>query len=376
MAREVLLARGDSSERGHLWFLYEHDGKHEGIAENIAKGFFGVDIACAQCHDHPLAGEIRQAHYWGLVSFFKRSKNEKSKHGIAVGESAIGGFDSYSNALLGTTEDTQLTFFRAGIVPEDRPKDPKEQKDEDAFYVSVNNEPRVPKFSRREKFVEEILADHPLVAKNMVNRVWALLLGRGLIHPVNEMDSQHPASHPKLLQWLSEDFAFGDYRVKRLVRAILNSQAYQLDSRRPDEDPEPATFAWGLEKPLTAEQISRSLKVALDVDFDSAGIDKELRKLFPEVLPENKISNLKQTLLLSNLPELQNVYRSSASRLQSDTVVTTVVHLFRRVYGRSPTDEESFRIIEYVGKRRDRSAEAWSQVLWAMTTSAEFRFNH
>ena len=376
VAREILLARGESEERGHLWFLYEHEGKHEKIAEDIAKGFFGIDIACAQCHDHPLAGEIKQAHYWGLVAFFKRSKNENSKRGIAVGESAIGGFDSYSNALLGTTEDSQLTFFRAGVVGEARPEDPKKQKDDDALYVNIENEPRVPKFSRREKFVEDVLTDHPLVARNMVNRVWALLMGRGLVHPADEMDSQHPPSHPQLLKWLSEDFAANDYRVKRLVRSILNSRAYQLDSRRPAGDPEEATFAWSLEKPLTAEQLSRSLKLALDVDFDAASLDKELRKLFPEVLPENKLSNLKQSLLLSNLPDLQRVYKLAASELQGSDTESAIWQLFRRVYGRSPAADEWLRLVEYIEAREDRKVDAWAQVLWAMTTSAEFRFNH
>ena len=66
--------------------------------------------------------------------------------------------------------------------------------------------PRVPMFSRREKFVTKVVRDHPRVARALVNRVWALLMGRGIVHPYDEMDSIHDPSHPELLDWLSQGF--------------------------------------------------------------------------------------------------------------------------------------------------------------------------
>ena len=177
VAEEILRARATpSKERGHLWFLYERDNKHQDIAEAISRGFFGVDIACAQCYDHPMAHEIEQAHYWGLVAFFKRSKNENVANGLAIAESAIGGFESYANALTGSTEEVSLTFLESDPVPEAKPEKPDKQEDKDELYVTVENEPRVPRFSRREKFVDEVLANHPRLATAMVNRVWACLL--------------------------------------------------------------------------------------------------------------------------------------------------------------------------------------------------------
>jgi hypothetical protein len=87
---------GEAPEsKGASWFLYERRNNHQGIAEAVAPVVYGTKIDCAQCHDHPLAREIKQAHYWGLVAAFNRSKNVDG--GNVVGESAIGGFINFTN---------------------------------------------------------------------------------------------------------------------------------------------------------------------------------------------------------------------------------------------------------------------------------------
>ena len=74
--RDFLVARPDKPEnKGASWFLYERRNEHQAIAEAVAPIVYGTKIDCAQCHDHPLAREIKQGHYWGLVAAFNRSKN-------------------------------------------------------------------------------------------------------------------------------------------------------------------------------------------------------------------------------------------------------------------------------------------------------------
>ena len=380
VAREVLLARGgaseDSKQRGHLWFLYERENKHQDIAESIARGFFGIDIACAQCHDHPIAEEIEQAHYWGLVAFFKRTTNAKSENGIALAESAIGGFDSYANALSGSTDQTVLTFFQSKTIAETRPEKTDKQKDKDEFYDKVENEPRVPKFSRREKFVDEILHNHPLLSRAMVNRVWALTMGRGLVHPLDKMDSKHPPSHPKLLDWLANDFAANDHQIRRLLKAIVKSKPYQLECKKPNDLIEPDSFAFGVEKPLTAEQLLGALQtsLALEKDFDASKIASELRGVFPDIVPENQLTTLKQTMMLSNHPKLRDAFVTAAKKFNETS--ESPEELFQRFYTRNATSDELERIRSYLDERSERPVEAISDVLWALATSAEFRFNH
>ena len=76
VVRAMITARPEKPEdKGALWFLYERRNEHQQIAEAVAPVIYGTKIDCAQCHDHPLAREIKQGHYWGLVAAFNRSKN-------------------------------------------------------------------------------------------------------------------------------------------------------------------------------------------------------------------------------------------------------------------------------------------------------------
>ncbi len=93
VARELLLARPETPEQaGAVWYLFERQDNAQAIAEAVAPAFFGIRIDCAQCHDHMIASEIRQQHYWGLVAFLNRSKNQKTDAGPRISESDIGGF--------------------------------------------------------------------------------------------------------------------------------------------------------------------------------------------------------------------------------------------------------------------------------------------
>jgi mono/diheme cytochrome c family protein len=113
VVRAIILARPENAtEKGALWFLYERRNEHQKIAEALAPVVYGTRIECAQCHDHPLAREIKQAHYWGLVTAFNRSRNIE-RGTPAIAESAVGGFVNFTNlkkesqpALI-----TMLTFL-------------------------------------------------------------------------------------------------------------------------------------------------------------------------------------------------------------------------------------------------------------------------
>lgn len=386
VVREILLARGEGPQRGHLWFLYERENKHQEIAESVAKSFFGIDIACAQCHDHLVAQEIKQAHYWGLVGFFRRSTNVQTENGIGIAESAIGGFDDYANPLLGTTEKLSLSFLLREDVEEPRPVDPAQQEDNESLYVVVAGEPKVPLFSRREKFVEEIVKDHPLIARAMVNRVWGLLLGRGLVHPIERMDSTQPPSHPELLDWLAEDFRQHGYDIRRLVRAVVRSETYQRSVSTGQASSPDQSFANALAKPLTAEAYLRSLQVGLPFPPQIAESEKWGRlssqwyKFFPEIIATNDQASMDQALGLTNGQEFHSLLQEAAEAWVSETATLSneerIQHAYRRLFGRLPEAEEQEQIVAYLEARSNRTIAAWAQVFWTMATSAEFRFNH
>ncbi len=387
MLQDMLLSRPETpAEKGAVWFLFSRQDKYQDIAEAVSPSVFGVQIQCAQCHDHPLAEEIKQSHYWGLVAFFNRGKNRMTKQGPRVAESAIGGFANFAN-LSGESQPAQLVFLGAPKIDETRPPDGAKEQDSPDLYEprsegAPSDEPPVPKFSRRARFVEQVVNGNRLVARAAVNRFWALLMGRGLVHPVDKMDSQHPASHPELLDDLARDFEASGFDVKRLVRAIVLSRPYQLDSH-PVAGAQPELFANGLEKPLTAEVLHRSLLVAATGKVDAANpeLRAELIEAFPDVFPEENLSSLPQTMFMTNSPLIQQLVRpgggNTAERLAAIAdPAQRVREAFRIAYHREPAPDELKETIAYLTARKDRPQQATTQLWWALLAGAEFRFNH
>lgn len=239
----------------------------------------------------------------------------------------------------------------------------------------------MPKFSRRQVFVDRILLEHPLLARSLVNRLWAVYLGRGIVHPVDRMDSVHPASHPALLEWLSDDFRRSGYDIRRLARSILRSRTYQLDSRPATPTALPEHFASCITKPLTAEQLVRSIQVAVtgQADEADAGILKEFRKAFPDVLPEDPQATPAQALLVSNNPNLLQLVNASpllqqaASMNENEGVTQT---LFQHVFGRPADADELQHATEFLAAPSDQKQTRVQMLLWTLLASSEFYLNH
>ncbi len=126
--------------------------------------------------------------------------------------------------------------------------------------------PTKPQFSPREKLVEVALhsEDNRYFARNIVNRLWARMLGRGLVDPLDQMHSANVPSHPELLDWLTRDLVAHGYDLKRLLRGIALSQTYSRSSEwtSPGELPASSLFAVAKIKPLSPRQYGLSLSVA------------------------------------------------------------------------------------------------------------------
>jgi len=414
VVREMIVARPERAEdRGAVWYLYERQNNPQAVAEALAPVVFGVQVQCAQCHDHMVAREIKQAHYWGMVAAFNRSKNVDTPNGPGVAESAIGGFVSFAN-LKKESQPARLVFFNGRRIDESWPKEGEKEVDATDLYLvpppvaaaaSTNNAPRrrreraakvdeaaVPKFSRRTAFAEAVTRDNPLLARALVNRVWAMLFGRGIVHPVELMDSKHPPSHPELLDWLARDFEQGGYDVKWLIRTLCNTSAYQLDSRtagsRKTKQTVRDSFAHALDKPLSAEQLFRSLLIATGNTPDTNGTvtgksEKELRQAFiaqfPDVFPAEYNSTLHQAMFLSNSPLFDHLLASRDDNLAARLPAlrdseSRVREAFAVVFGRKPDRDELRECVNYLNTRPPETGA--KQLLWAMLSSAEFQLNH
>jgi hypothetical protein len=365
------------------------------MAEALAPVVFGVQIKCAQCHDHMVAREIKQAHYWGMVAAFNRTKNVDADSGPGLAESAIGGFVSFAN-LKKESQPARLVFFNGRSVNEAWPGEGEKESDVPEKYrvpppaeKQKPKTPAEPKFSRREALADAVTRDNPLLARAMVNRVWAMLLGRGLVHPVDLMDSKHAPSHPDLLDWLAHDFERSGYDVRRLIRNVVLSRAYQLDSRPAGKvAPADEAFARALDKPLTAEQLYRSLLSAtanpVAADGKVAGLtEEELRKAFvrqfPDLFVPDYNATLQQAMFLANSPLLEPLLAPRDGNLSVKLASLPdnpqrVKAAFHSVFGREPDREELKTSSAYLATHPGEPGQR--QLLWALLTSTEFQVNH
>jgi mono/diheme cytochrome c family protein len=371
MVRAIALARPEQPEdKGASWFLYERRDDYQEIAEAVAPLIYGTKINCAQCHDHPLVREIKQAHYWGLVAAYNRGKNVEG--GADVSESAIGGFVNYSN-LKKESKPAIVTLLSGGTVQEDRPAADQKEEDSEDKYVDPKAKVRVPKFSRRAAFTDAATRNNPLLARAFVNRIWSAFLGRGIVQPADEMNARNAPSHPELLDWLAQDFAAHKYDVRREVKAIVLSRVYALGTA---EAP-PEAFAGAIERPLSAEQLARSWRIAAGLPPDDDTLRRATITALPDVLPKDYNATYQQAQFLASSSMIAGILKpepaSTMTRLTAlPDPVARVREAFLATYARLPDSEEAAQARAFLNSRSKQPAEANRDLLWAMMTSAEF----
>jgi hypothetical protein len=426
MAREVLQARGVKPEEvGASLFLLDRLAQGpsglDTVTRDVSRFFFGVDIQCARCHKHPEVDQWKQEAYWGMAAFFNRSYPLTVKGKLYVAERATGEVD-YANKT-GTTKTAQPRFLTGETVVEPSPaakpaaapmpapavaKAPAAKTEDAAAYLVPPEEAKektrvpVPKFSRREQLIQTAInGRNPYFKRAFVNYVWSQLMGRGLVEPVDQMHDGNPPSHPDLLQTLANDFATHRFDLRYLIRCIANSRTYQLTSRSRADSPRPPdpSYACGAVRPLTLQQLLPSLLVAagyqdsfqtdpatrsnpgalrakLEAQYQAtlAALEKDLSSGTATFQP-----GVREALFQANGAAFADFLNKGglAARLapiKDDTLLAQ--EAFWCILSRSPTPEEVNRLRVYLQARADRRPAACQQVVWALATSAEFRFNH
>jgi mono/diheme cytochrome c family protein len=368
--RDFLSGRPDKPERrGASWFLYERRNEYQQIAEAVAPVIYGTRIDCAQCHDHPLAREIKQAHYWGLVAAYNRSKNVDG--GNQVSESAVGGHMNFTN-LKKESQPALVTLLTGVTLSEARPSYVKMENDGPDQYESGDGKVKVPKNSRRAAFADAATSGNPLLARAFVNRMWAVLLGRGIVHPADEMNARNAPSHPQLLDWLAQDFA-RNYDARRLIRGLVLSRAYALSGAASA----PAdSFAAAAERPLTAEQLARSWRVAAGLAPDDESLLRAAVQALPDVQPREYNATSQQAQFLTNSPALAALLKPEAGGTGQRLAALTdpaecAREAFRAALGREPDSAELDGATALLAAAPDKTRAA-GDLLWALLTSAEF----
>jgi hypothetical protein len=397
MFRDVMLPDdSDPKKKGAGEFLRTRVKDLDRLTADVSGIFFGVNISCAQCHDHPKVDDWKQDHYYGMKSFFSRS----FEAGNYVGEREAGLVKFTPNK---GTEKTARVMFLTGKTLDDVPGwgDPtKEQQQKDRERMEAGKKgarPAPPPVSLRAKLVDVALepGQRDFFARAAVNRVWHRFTGCGFVMPLDQMHSENPPSHRDLLAWLARDLVDHQYDLRRLVRGIVLSQTYSRDSKWPgDKQPAPETFAVARARLLTPLQLATSLKLTtMDPESLAAGADFEKKLEGIEKSAAGLVSQLPVTATETQVGVTEALLFTNSDAIQKeclaeggDRLVTRLLKVdnleqradlaVRAVLSRAPETGEAKLLADYMRRRGDRPAGAVQQVLWALLTSAEFRFNH
>ena len=383
-------------------FLKVRVNELDDMTNDTSKLFFGVAINCAKCHDHPLVDDWKQDHYFGMASFFHRTYKTKSN---LLAEKHSGQLE-YS-LTSGEKKKAKFMFLTGTILKEQGEEKTKEQlkKEEEEVKKQMKDNkappPTPPKWSPRAEFVKVALQkeNQQLFAKAMVNRTWERFFGLALIDPPDQLHANNDASHPELMDWLATDFRSHKFDLKRLIRGIVLSEAYARSSQWDEKtsSPEPSLFAVAKPRILSPYQYATALLIASSsparypVEMKVEDWNKERESLENSA---NSISrqfelpgvnfqvSVDEALLFSNSSRIENDFlRDSSDKLvghlkQLETPREIIEAAFLSILTRKPEQEELDAFEQYLQERHERKVEGIKQIVWALLTSPEMRFNY
>jgi len=388
-ARELVAARGSSYENPPAnWWRANRDPVTR--AENTARVFLGTQLNCAQCHNHPFE-RWTQDDYYDWTSIFSRldyqiienKKRDKSDKREFKGDQIIlvkAGVPGVPNPRTGSM--AKARFLGGGA--------PKTGPDHDELQS-----------------LADWIAHSPMFARTQVNRIWAQLMGRGLVDPVDDFRASNPPTHPALLDALAKDFAGQGYDMRHAIRTIMASHSYQVASDGGVVEDE-ANYSHALIRRLGAEQILDSMSKALaaplrfpdwpnatrlaeipegrkhyhpiKTDFDrfALAFGKPPRLIASDCERTNEPTVAQAFQLLSGpvinelLTRKDNLLGSLLATTRPDAEIVTELYL--SVLTREPSAAELERATAHLASGKDRRG-AFEDLAWALLNAKEFLFH-
>lgn len=407
MFQEMMLAApAEGPEKGAAQFLKSRVRELDDLTNDTAVMFFGVNISCAKCHDHPLVSDWKQDHYYGMQAFFNRTFSSKKNELLEK---------PFGSVRFKTTEgedrDAALMFLTGAVVADQTPEysdEERKQLDEKIRNLEQKDDAEtVPvSFSPRRALIDAALADQEqlYLARNIVNRTWERLMGTGIVDPPDQMHSGNPASHPQLLRSLAEDLVAHNYDLRRLIRGIVLSQAYSRSGRWTSESVPPGsqTFAVGASRAMTPRQLAASLMVAArsaeswpTVEETTANPEEWLKRRtdlenqangwmreFEQPGEDFQIA-VDEALFFSNSERVQNdLLRDGGDRIvgavkAAETPEQAAEILWAVINSRSPDENEQQIVRDWIsGADEQQRLTQVQSLVWALLAGAEFRFNY
>jgi Protein of unknown function (DUF1553)/Protein of unknown function (DUF1549) len=361
MVRDLLLAQGDPGKTGPANF-YTLASDPRDLGEHVGSLFLGTQIACARCHAHP-ADRWTQDDYHAFAACFARV----------------------------TQQGGMVRIADRGEVEHPKTHKPVAPRPLGGATGKVDaGDPRVP-------LAEWLVSgDNPMFARNLVNRVWKHLLGRGLVEPVDDLRPTNPPANPALLDALAANFVRHGFDLRWLVREIAESRTYQLTSlATPENRRDERLFSHACLKPLSAQVLADAVAQVTGVpdEFPAYVSGTRAVQLIGSQTPSPALDvlgrcarerscetagraggGLAQALHLINGSTINDKLGSAAKALQARGISSGAIidELYVRALSRPATVAERAEWEPLLAT----DADAVEDLLWALLNSREFSFNH
>lgn len=374
IVRELITAKGSiySSGPANYYRIFKDNSE---LTEGTAQLFLGIRLECAKCHHHPFE-KYGQGDYYGFAAFFSRvgTKNVQ-EFGLFGGESAV---------VVNATGEVRHP--RTGATMKPTPLDSESVDDP---------------LDRRLPLADWLTSEkNEYFSRAVVNRYMGFLLGRGLVDPVDDMRSTNPPSNPELMDRLAKDFAANQFNLKHLIRTIMKSRLYQLDSQpTPENQFDRKFYSFYKVKRVAAEPLLDAIDRATEspTKFQNLPLwtraielpDAEYPDVFLNTFAKPKrasvcecervsTQNLVQALHTLNGDVLANKIASGTGRVArlvnaKKPHAEIVDELYMASLCRHPTAEE-LKASEQFLAESPNPTEFYQDLLWALLNSKQFLF--
>lgn len=373
--RELIMAKGSTFMDGPANF-YRIAKSPPDAAETVAQLFLGVRLQCAKCHHHPME-KFSQEDYYGFAAFFARVGQKSSQEfGIFAREPVV---------MVTSTGEVSHPKTRAVMKPTP------------LHGAATTDEPA----DRRQPLADWLTAsDNAFFARNVANRYVGYLLGRGLVEPIDDLRATNPASNEALLQALSEHLVKNKYDLKQLIRTIMNSRLYQLDSQPTATNVADTRFySYYKVKRIAAEPLLDAVDYVTDVrtKFKNMPLGTRAIELPDALYPDYFLTvfgkprrtsvcecertpdeNLAQALHTLNGDILSVKIGDASGRvaklLKAKKPYAEIMgELYLAALGREPTERELSTFEPLLKEAQDKKA-FYEDVLWSLMNSKQFLF--
>ncbi len=376
--RELLTARGGTFRDGSV-VMFRDRRQPEELTTLVSQLFIGVRLDCAKCHHHPF--EVwGQDDFYSFAAYF--SKIGRKGTGISAPISGseefvfTGTSGSVTHPVTGATMKPRPLFGEAPPVVEGQ-----DQRESLAAWITSPN--------------------NHLFAQVMSNRVWADLLARGFVEPVDDLRATNPPTNGPLLKALGEHFRDSGFSITELIRVVANSHVYQLSSL-PNETNAADTrnYSRHYRHRLRAEVLldAVSLVTGVSQEFDAMPPDSSAKQLWthrsdslfldtfgrPDPNQDPPCERMSDSTVVQSLHLMnsEKLYRdigsdggTAKSLADSEKSAEEISgELYARVFGRKPTVEETALVTELLAAEGAVRRQVIEDLMWAMVNSAEFVF--